>query len=154
MQLEQLSDDEIVNRALAILECRLRIPGTVVNSPDIARRLAKLKLAELDHEVFAVMFLDTRHSLISFDILFHGCVDGATVYLSELMKAVLKQNASAIIITHNHPTGDVTPSSADHALTKRIKDACDLMGIRMLDHLVVGGTFPCETYSMADNGDL
>jgi DNA repair protein RadC len=102
-------------------------------------------------EEFAVIFLDTRHRVIICETLFHGTVDGATVYPRVIAQKALEHNAGAIIIAHNHPSGVAEPSLADQAITRRIKDALLLLDIRLLDHFIVGiGT----TTSMATRGLL
>ena len=89
--------------------------------------------------MFAAAMLDTRHRLISYVELFYGSIDGAEVHPRELVKQALRSNAAAVIVAHNHPSGDVTPSSADRAVTERLKQALRLVDIRLLDHVIVGG---------------
>ena len=95
-------------------------------------------------------FLDTRHGVIAFEELFHGTIDGATVYTREVVKAALACNAAAVIFCHNHPSGVSEPSLADQAITRRLKGALELVDIRVLDHLVVGS----EITSFAERGLL
>ena len=93
-----------------------------------------------EREVFAVLYLSNRNQLISYEELFHGTIDGATVqHVREIVKLELSLNAAAIICAHNHPSGVCEPSHADEMITKRIKEACSLMDIRLLDHLIVSG---------------
>lgn len=70
--------------------------------------------------------------------MFYGTINQATVYPREIIKEALKCNAAAIIVAHNHPSGNCTPSESDRALTKKLEMACDLVGIRFVDHIVVG----------------
>jgi DNA repair protein RadC len=91
-------------------------------------------------EVFGCMFLDNRHRLIRFDEVFHGTIDGASVHPREVVKLALARNAAAVILAHNHPSGVAEPSQADELITARLRDALSLVDIRVLDHLVVGGT--------------
>jgi DNA repair protein RadC len=98
------------------------------------------KLAAHEREVFAVLLLDSQHRLIEFQELFFGSIDTASVYPREVVKAVLKANAAAVIFAHNHPSGIADPSQADISITKRLTDALGLIDVRVLDHIVVGET--------------
>jgi DNA repair protein RadC len=118
----------------------LEAPGEVRSSlkdPGHAARFFKARLADLPHEVFGGLFLDTRHRLIRYEELFRGTVDGAAVYPREVLKRALDLNASAIIIGHNHPSGVTEPSDADRGITQRLSRALALVDIRLLDHVVV-----------------
>lgn len=144
-------DDAIVRKALLILEARLKKPESYFTSPDAASKYLVLKLAERESEVFGVMFLDNRHGLIAVEELFQGTIDGASVWTREIVKAVLKHNAAAVILFHNHPSGYPLPSDADMRITRRIRDALALIDVRTLDHLIVGGA---DTYSFAESGEI
>jgi DNA repair protein RadC len=87
--------------------------------------------------VFAVLFLDTHHRAISYEELFHGTIDGASVHPREVVNAALRHNAAAVILSHNHPSGVAEPSEADRRITQRLKDALALVDVRVLDHFVV-----------------
>ncbi len=106
------------------------------------------KLAGRDSETFAVLFLDTRHALIAYEEIFHGTIDGCSVYPREIARRALQYNA-AVILAHNHPSGNPETSSADEMLTRRVRDALDLLGIRTLDHVIVGAN---QAQSMAERG--
>ncbi len=95
-------------------------------------------LADYEHEVFALLMLDSRHRVIVFEELFRGTLDGASVYPREVVKLALEHNAAALILVHNHPSGDPEPSMADRNLTTKLQDALNLVGVRTLDHIVVG----------------
>ncbi|WP_077732787.1 DNA repair protein RadC [Methylocaldum sp. 14B] len=141
---------------LIIAEAKRRIAarfrrGTALTSPNAAREAIHLKLAEYDHEVFAGLFLDNQHRLIAFSELFHGTIDGASVYPREVVKAALGCNAAAVIFCHNHPSGVANPSEADRAITQRLKTALNLLDIRVLDHFIVGAD---AIYSFAEHGLL
>lgn len=146
----QNSEDAVINNALAILDGRIRKPESYLSSPTDTKNYLKLKLAEVEHEVFGVLFLDTRHGVIKYEELFRGTVDSASVYPREVVKAALAVNASALIIAHNHPSGVSEPSLADQAITRRLKEAMALVDIRLLDHLVVGN----DITSFAERGLL
>lgn len=125
--------------------------GNVLESPDHTRRYLHARLRSYPHEVFACLFLDNRHRVISFDELFSGTIDGASVHPREVVKRALKHNAAAVILTHNHPSGVAEPSQADRQITQRLRDALALVEIRVLDHIVVGDG---ETLSFAEQGLL
>lgn len=82
--------------------------------------------------------LDCKHRVIAFHELFRGTLDGASVYPREVLKIALEHNAAAVILVHNHPSGDPEPSLADRNLTSKLQDALNLVGVRTLDHIVVG----------------
>ena len=103
----------------------------------------------LEREVFACLFLDTRHRLLRFEKLFHGSVDRADVYPREIAKRALACNAAAVIFGHNHPSGLAEPSTADIAMTERLVGILKELDVRVLDHLIVGID---RTVSMAERG--
>ena len=113
--------------------------------PVAVRKYLSAKLADFEHEVFAVLFLDTQHRLIEYSELFRG------MYPRELVKEALRLNAAAVILSHNHPSGNPEPSSADKVLTQRLKEALGLMEVRTLDHVIVAGV---STVSFAEDGLL
>ena len=144
-----MDDDQTIEHAIAILEKRLHKPSAIIKDAQHAATYLSLQLAALEYESFRVLFLNNRHGLITLKELFRGTVDGAAVYPREVVKAALQFNAAAVILTHNHPSGDCHPSAADRAITRRLKSALSLVDIRVLDHIVVGGT---RTYSFAEHG--
>lgn len=142
-------------KLLAVLELSKRFLGETLDrgnpleSPDVTEQYLKTVLRDHPHEVFACMFLDTRHRVIAFEELFHGTIDGATVYPRVVAEKALRYGAAALIVAHNHPSGVSEPSLADQAITRRLKDALALLDIRLLDHFVVGDGTPV---SMAARG--
>ena len=108
-----------------------------LTSPADAARCFHARLADLPYEVFACLFLDTRHRFICFETLFRGTIDGATVHTREVAKCALDHHAAAVIAGHNHPSGDCEPSEADRNITTRLKRSLELLDIKLLDHLVV-----------------
>lgn len=147
---EQVTDDAIVAEALRIVSQRL-IKGTALTNPQATRDYLKLRFDDLQHEVFCCLYLDNRHRVIAFEELFRGTIDGANVHPREVVKRVLAHNASAVILAHNHPSGVAEPSHADEQITRRLKDALNLIEVRLLDHLVVGGA---TVVSFAERGSL
>lgn len=95
-----------------------------------------------------VLFLDRIHRLIKSEVMFQGSVSEISVSIREIIRQALKLNASAIIIGHNHPTGNVEPSDADRHITKRLKEVCELMEIKLLDHFIVSGS---ASFCFTDN---
>ena len=123
--------------------------GRAMESPDTTGDYLKTALRDHPNEVFACLFLDTRHRVIAFEELFRGTIDGATVYPRVVAEAALRLGAAAVIAAHNHPSGIAEPSLADQAITRRLKEALALLDIRLLDHFVVGDGTPV---SMAARG--
>ena len=108
-------------------------------------------MRDYESEHFGVLFLDSQHQIISFDILFRGTISQAPVYPREIAKAALLKNAAAVILTHNHPSGIAEPSRADEEITQQINKAMHLLDIRVLDHFIVGNQ---AMYSFAEDGKL
>jgi DNA repair protein RadC len=129
--------EEIIAAARHYMSRRVR-RGTPLGSPKASREFLSLKLGTLEREVFAVIFLDKRHRLIRYQEMFQGTIDGASVHPREVVKEALKQNAAAVILTHPHPSGVAEPSQADEFITRRLKEALDLVDIRVLDHILGG----------------
>lgn len=140
-----------VREALTLLEGQLREPGASFTSSSSVRDWLRLQLATLDREAFTVLWLDNQHRLIAHDTLFLGTINSITVHPREVVKAGLHHNAAAAILAHNHPSGEAEPSQADRLITGRLKQALELVGIRLLDHLVVGGM---EIVSFSERGWL
>ncbi|WP_296056339.1 DNA repair protein RadC [uncultured Amphritea sp.] len=122
---------------------------SALTSPDLVRDYLQLQLSDRSREVFACLLLDSQHRVICFEELFLGTIDSATVHPREVVKLALSHNAAAIILAHNHPSGVAEPSLADQNITQRIRDALNLVDIRLLDHMVVGSGV---TVSLAERG--
>ncbi|HKU16150.1 MAG TPA: DNA repair protein RadC [Steroidobacteraceae bacterium] len=120
--------------------------GSTLIDPLAVRTFLQMRLRDLPYEVFCCLWLDTRHRVISFDELFRGTLDGATVHVREVVKQALARNAASVIVAHNHPSGVAEPSVADQMLTGRLKEALALMDVRLLDHLVIGDGV-CESFA-------
>ena len=142
-------------KLLAVLELSRRYLDEEVarsnplESPEVTRQYLKTALRDHPNVVFACLFLDTRHRVIAFEELFHGTIDGATVYPRVVAEKALQYGAAALIVAHNHPSGISEPSLADQAITRRLKEALALLDIRLLDHFVIGEGAPV---SMASRG--
>ncbi len=127
------------------------IRGKAFTCPDLVSHYLCSQLRHRQQEVFAVLFLDNQHRLISYEELFRGTIDSASVYPREVVKKALAHNAAALILGHNHPSGVAEPSSADRRITSRLQKALELVEVRVLDHLVVGDG---EAVSFAERGWL
>ncbi|HGN9109613.1 TPA: DNA repair protein RadC [Enterobacter hormaechei] len=145
------TDQQTIRTAMTLLECQLREPGAPFTSSSSVRDWLRLQLATLDREAFTVLWLDNQHRLIAHDTLFLGTINSITVHPREVVKSGLKNNAAAAVLAHNHPSGEAEPSQADRLITERLKQALDLVDIRLLDHLVVGGM---DIVSFAERGWL
>lgn len=147
----------IVSRLKAALELGTRHlatelqRGAALTDPSRAGEYFSRRLRGLDYEVFACLFLDTRHRALAFEELFRGTIDAAEVHPREVVRRALAHNAAAVILGHNHPSGVAEPSAADRAITQKLREALGLIGVRVLDHFVVGDGAPC---SLAERGWL
>jgi len=145
-----VSDGQILCWAEAILESRFKRSHYLTN-PQQTHDYLQVALAEQTRELFALIYLDNQHGILSLEVLFQGTIDGATVYPREVVKAALSHNAAAVILTHNHPSGVPEPSAADKRITARIVGALATVDIPVLDHLIIGGT---QVVSFAERGLL
>jgi len=125
--------------------------GEALTSPEDTRRFLHACLADYEHEVFAAIFLDNKHQVISYKELFVGTLDGTSVYPREVVKRTLELNAAAIIFAHNHPSGVSSPSGADKMITRQLIDALSLVDVRVLDHFIIGDD---GGFSFAEHGLL
>lgn len=112
--------------------------GEVIRDPIHAKTAIHARLRDYPYEVFAVLFLDNRHRVLGFEEMFRGTIDGASVPIREVVTTCLKRHAAAVILAHNHPSGVAEPSHADRQLTELLSQALQLVGVRILDHLIVG----------------
>jgi DNA repair protein RadC len=116
---------------------RLRV-GPLVSSPESTREFLLAQLRDRPYEVFCCLHLDSRYRLITFEELFRGTVDGASVHPREVVRQAIAHNSAALIFAHNHPSGVAEPSHADELITQRLRDSLALVDVRVLDHIVVG----------------
>ena len=136
---EPLTAHQILEKAAEILSSQFSREGNIRNAQDTKQYLT-YKLAGNTREVFALLLLDSSHQVIEFKEMFYGTIDAASVYPREIIRAVLEANAAAVILAHNHPSGNTEPSIADQRLTQTIKNALALIDVRILDHIIVGET--------------
>ncbi len=139
-----------IELATRYLEERIR-RSDALTSPAHTSQFLCARLRSRPHEVFACLFLDNRHRVISFEEMFRGTIDGASVHPREVAKRALELNAAALIAAHNHPSGVAEPSRSDRAITSRLRDALALVDVRLLDHFVIGDG---EVVSFAERGWL
>ncbi|ACX52636.1 DNA repair protein RadC [Ammonifex degensii KC4] len=124
-----------LGRRLGTLEVSSR---PVINSPAAAAQLVVPTMAHLEQEEFRVILLDTKNQLLGIETVAVGGLNSAGVLPREVFRAAVRRSACALILVHNHPSGDPTPSGEDLALTRRLVQAGDLLGIEVLDHLIIG----------------
>ena len=129
--------DEILTMANQLARSKLT-KGQALTSPSLTYSCLQTLLQGYEHEVFAILFLDSQHRVIKFEELFQGTLDAASVYPREVVKAALSCNAAAVILVHNHPSGLPEPSRSDRTLTETLRSALATVEIRVLDHLVIG----------------
>ncbi|APK62940.1 TPA: DNA repair protein RadC [Escherichia coli] len=123
--------------------------GVQLCSPNDVRRCVMVELAPLEHEEFGIILLDNQNQLLHREILFRGTLNSVSVHPREVIKRVLKHNAAAVILVHNHPSGEPEPSRCDIQLTKKLQELLEMLDVRLLDHFIVART---ETVSMAERG--
>ena len=107
--------------------------------------------APLDREHFVVLLLDGKNKPIGYNVVSVGTLTASLVHPREVFKTAIMENAAAIVLAHNHPSGDPTPSAEDHAVTQQLVHAGDILGIRVLDHVVISEG---EHYSFCDHGTM
>ena len=146
-QADAQHEAEILAQAETILLKRWTRQG-MLSSPRDTEAWLRVHCAGMVAEVFGLILLDNRHRILGTRELFRGTLDGTSVYPREVVRAVIEANAAAVILYHNHPSGNPEPSAADRAITQTLKQALDLIGCRVLDHLIAGET----VLSMAERG--
>lgn len=134
----QATRDEVLEAAAAYIV--KEAGGKVLHNPTDALDIFRPVVCGREHETFAIAYLTTRHAVLGVEPMFRGTVDGAAVYPREIVKRALELNAAAVILAHNHPSGDCEPSEADRSITVRISKALAMVDIRLLDHLVLSNT--------------
>ncbi len=145
-----ITEADILTAADDLLQRRLERQGHVRAPKDTAELLC-IRLGALKHEEFHVVWLDQRHRILGIERMFTGTVDGTAVHPREVVRRALEINAAAAILAHNHPSGVCEPSAADFLITEQLKNAFQLIGVRLLDHLVVGAGM---AVSLAERGAL
>ncbi|OCL19054.1 hypothetical protein A9G07_10620 [Gilliamella sp. wkB72] len=120
-----------------------------LTSPTLTHHYLANRLMDKDREIFMVIFLDNQNHVINCEEMFVGTYNSVEVHPREVARKALQYNAAALILAHNHPSGLAEPSQADRALTKKIEQVCELIDVRVIDHLVIGKG---EYVSFAERG--
>ena len=147
---DPVSEQDIIAFAKTIIATRFK-RGTAITSPQASTDYLLAQIGHYEHEVFAALFLDSKHRVIKFEELFWGTIDQASVYTREVAKRALHNNAAAVIFAHNHPSGITDPSQSDISLTQRLVASMDLIGVRALDHIIVANN---QSESLAELGHI
>lgn len=144
------SDEEIISAAIEIKRKELN-KGVLLNSVDSAKDYLVITETKEKREVFRTLWLDSQYRLISEEIISVGTLNQASVYPREVAHSALMARASAVIISHNHPTGIVNPSKSDKLITDRLQKTLELLDIKLIDHIITG----CgNSFSFAENNML
>ncbi|WP_425890152.1 RadC family protein [Aeromonas veronii] len=147
---ELINEEDLLTIANQIARKKLA-KGEAITDKHLAHQALQGLLQTRDREVFAALFLDSQHRILTYEELFLGTLSAATVYPRDVVKRALHHNAAALMLVHNHPSGYPEPSRADIEITLRLQDALALVDIRTLDHLVVGTE---GVVSLAERGNL
>lgn len=123
--------------------------GAYVAGSKAMKRFLRWRLAGLQREVFGLILLNARNAVLAVEYLFYGSVDRSVVYTREIVKCCLRHNAAAVVLFHNHPSGEASPSEQDKAVTERVFALLEEINVALLDHVIVGGA---EQVSMAEEG--
>lgn len=145
------NEDAIIAAALEILARRMRSSGVLMDSPKVVRDWLRMRVGGKPHEEFGCIWLNAAHEVIEAGEMFRGTLTQTSAYPREVVKEALHHNAAAVIFYHNHPSGAAEPSPADEMLTRQLKDALNLVDVRVLDHFVVTAE---QTTSFAEKGLL
>lgn len=133
-----------VAHLMAALELGRRYVGqqlqqqSQLNEPALVKQYFAQQLRYEPREVFAAMFLDSQLRLIQFEKIFYGSITQCSVHIREIMRLALKHGAVNLIVAHNHPDAPASPSSADRQLTRQLAQACQLLEVSLIDHVIVG----------------
>lgn len=138
-----------INDAIAILARECSTPAEQFTSPAIARQYLTVKLASQQRENFGAVLLNAQNGVLAVETLFVGTLTEVAVYPREVVRVVLQHNAAAVILFHNHPSGQCQPSDADERLTKKMDDVLEMIDVKLLDHFIIGGT---SSFSFAEHG--
>ncbi|WP_232056637.1 RadC family protein [Methylomonas rhizoryzae] len=143
-----LTEAQIIKAAALLLNQRVE-RGDLMNTPELVGTYFQTRLRERDREVFACLYLSAPLQVIQYEELFKGTVDTAAIYPREVVKRCVQLGASSLFIAHNHPSGDLWPSDADRNITNLLKQALQLIDVRLLDHFIIGNGAP---FSFAQRG--
>lgn len=147
------AEQTIIQGAIAILATKLvnQDSANHITSSSATKQFLQLKIGTSAREIFAVMFMNNENRVIAYEELSVGTIDAAAVYPREIAKRALELNTKSIIIAHNHPSGVLESSNADDQITAKIGRVCEMLDIRLLDHIIVS---PKGTFSYSENGKM
>jgi DNA repair protein RadC len=145
-----VKEDEVLLAAEKILVARRR-KKPLFREPRETARYVRANAHCLDQECFYVLTLNQKNQLIKMHLISKGTVNEASVHPRDVFRVAILDNSAGIILSHNHPSGDANPSSSDFAYTKRLKECAEILGIRIIDHIIIGDG---EFYSFNDKGTL
>lgn len=148
MESSVMTEQDILTMANQLAKRRLSKGRRLSNPLEVKAHLMTL-FQHCEHEIFSILLLDNQHRIIGLHELFHGTINMAVVHPREVVKLTLKHNAAAVILIHNHPSGNPEPSRADIAITKQLKKTLDLVTVNVIDHIIVGAE---ECTSLAEKG--
>ncbi|ECH9472123.1 DNA repair protein RadC [Salmonella enterica subsp. enterica serovar Takoradi] len=146
-----INEQRVIRRAMRLLEKYQRNPGEQFLATSFTKIWLQLRLARQEREIFMVLYLDNQNRLLEHETMFLGSVNSTEVHPREIVKSVLRHNAAAVILAHNHPSGITDASKADRTITDRIVNALNLVEVRVLDHFIIGDG---DTLSFAEMGWL
>jgi DNA repair protein RadC len=146
---ETARQDAVIAEALSIIDARMRNAEISLSSPNLVKKYLICHFGLSEREVFSILWIDVKNRLIEHEILFYGTLTHCSVYPREIVKSGLRVNAAGCILVHNHPSGRPDPSEADKLLTRALQQALALVDTRVLDHIIVAGTY---TFSFAEHG--
>ena len=144
-------EQSAIYNALSIIQSKFTAEPISVSSPTEVKQFLTLAYAGEEREVFSVLWLNSQTQLIECERLSLGTINQASVYPREVVKSAMRRNAAACVFAHNHPSGACYPSTADLQLTRFLRDALNLVDVRVLDHVIVANA---STYSFAEHGDM
>jgi len=147
MKLEKI----LIDLAFAILTKRLKTGTISVSSSELVERYLLHKLIAEEREIFGALWLDVKLRLIAIEDIAMGTVNQVCVYPREIVKSAMRHNATAVILFHNHPSGEPEPSENDKLMTNSVKRLLHVIDVKLLDHIIVSGT---KTRSLAKRGEL
>ena len=146
-----VTEKDVINQALAILKNRFKLCTQPMQSFEEVANYLKLSLALEEVEHFHCLWLNSQNFLIEDERMSSGTINASSVYPREIAKRALQINAAGVILAHNHPSGKIEPSQADKTITINLRQALGLLDIKVVDHVIVGGT---NTFSFATAGLL
>ncbi len=146
----QATASDVLGRARALLAQRFRPGSPVLSSPALTREYLRMHLAGREYEAFGLVHLDVRYRLLAVEDLFRGTIDRASVHPREILKSVIARNSAAVLLYHNHVSGQSSPSAADEQITRHIQQALAMLDVKVVDHLIIADPI----YSFAENGRL